>query len=755
MQVINSRNGARHEAWLTRLRRVGRRHPLLCCALACVAAIIAARHGAGWAAGVIACLGYLSGWLWGKHAALLGVGCAVVAALGFSLRSRHLQRAEQSLPGQHGYVQAVLLEDAGTNGRYWTAAARMREGGVCVWWKGGGEPPVAGSTVAASGRWEAVPPPRNEGEFDRAAWFRRRGIAAVFVAESGQQVDVGTLARGSAWWRHGFREAVTSGLTPDSRAARTIRAVVIGEHPENDDALVAAFRDSGSLHVFSVSGLHVMMMAGMAWWLLRRLRLSRRAAVLVLIPFMFGYAWITGNSAPAVRAAWMGAIFLGAFAFRRQPNMLNALGGVLLAAVLWDARLLLQPGVQLSYGVVAVIGIGSAWLAERGAGFAKPDDYLPESLLTDWQRRWLNARRWLVRATATSIAAFVGSTPLTLWHFGLVTPVSIPANLFLAPSVGSLLALSLVSAGIRPLAPGGSDRLNQANAWVAEAAFLTAEFFAGVPAGHANVRHESGSALRVFALDHGANAACFSTKRGAVLIDVGDRFGFRRTVFPALRHFGIEPDSAAFTHADGMHVGNAGDVLAAWPIRQVLLPVESSRSANYRSWQAAAVEKVSAVPGQRLALGDGRELEVLLAPPPDSARAAADDRVAIFRLHWDGWKILFLSDAGLATVRQLLGRDCAADVVVCGSHMSGRGWWDDDVFAAIAPRAIIASHADFPANERLAPEVVSAWRARGIAVFHQGECGGVTVTAEPAGLRLQGFLESGNVLLERTQDLKK
>lgn len=691
----------------------------------------------------------LAAWLFDWRRGCLAGMCAGLAACGFHLQHRLQQENTKDLLGRHAAVHAVLLEDAENHGRTWTAAAQLKPGGVKVWWHGRGAPPVSGSEVRAAGRFEALPAPRNEGEFDTAAWLRRRGIAAVFVAESNEASHSGVLARWSAWWRHGFREAVTAGLTPDSREARTIRAVVIGEHPENDDSLVAAFRDSGSLHVFSVSGLHVMMMAGMAWLLLRSLRVPRRTAVFVLIPFMFGYAWITGNSAPAVRSAWMGAIFLCAFLCRRKPDMLNALGAVLLTALLWDARLLLQPGVQLSYGVVAAIGIGSAWLAKCGGSLTKPDDYLPETLLTTGQRRWLNAKRWLVQSTATSLAAFIGSTPLTAWHFGLITPISIPANLFLTPSVGALLALSLVSAGIRPLAPGLADRLNLLNGAVANAAYRTADVFAQVPGGHLDVRHEGEPALRVFALDHGAGAACFSNKTGAVLIDAGDRFGFRRTVLPALRHFGIAPDALAITHADGGHLGNPSDVLAAFPIRQVLMPAESARSSGFRAWQEMAVSKIPAHAGQRLPLGDGAELEVLLAPAPDTARAAADDRVTILRLHWHGWKILFLSDAGMATARKLLDRECRADVVVCGRHRSDPIVLDDDLMAAISPRAIVASHADFPANERLAPETVAAWRARGIAVFHQGECGGVTITTESNNLRLRGFADFSDLLLER------
>ena len=92
---------------------------------------------------------------------------------------------------------------------------------------------------------------------------------------------------------------------------------MIGEQPPDADALISEFRNSGTLQVFSVSGLHVAMVGSIGWLILGWLGVPRRWAVVILLPLVFGYSWITGNSAPAVRSAWMAAVFLGAFVFRK------------------------------------------------------------------------------------------------------------------------------------------------------------------------------------------------------------------------------------------------------------------------------------------------------------------------------------------------------------------------------------------------------------------------------------------------------
>ena len=116
-----------------------------------------------------------------------------------------------------------------------------------------------------------------------------------------------------------------------------------------------------------------------------------------------------------------------------------------------------------------------------------------------------------------------------------------------------------------------------------------------------------------------------------------------------------------------------------------------------------------------------RRLEILHAPDPLAENALADERVAVFRLHWRGWKLLFTSDAGMGTELKLLdaGKDVAADVIIAGRHR-GDLTLCDRFLDAVNPQAIIASNSPFPLEERLAPDTVDYWKSRGIQVIDQG-----------------------------------
>ncbi|MEO8613566.1 MAG: ComEC/Rec2 family competence protein [Luteolibacter sp.] len=734
-------------------------HPLFVVAMVTVTCVALVDQQIAWGIAAAVFLGFIGFSLKGWQHGLAWLICGGLALGGYVGRNEFRKSAERMLIGSAGgEMQGKVLAD-GKGSRYWAAPVVLQSGpqaGAKVWWEGRGEVPVAGAVVKGRGNFAPLPLPRNPGEFDQASWLRSQGIAAVFEATlANSSVTTDPIARWGARIRQGFRAAVTAGLEEESQQARVIRAIVIGEQPENSDVLVAAFRNSGTLHAFSVSGLHVAMVGSIAWLILRLMGVPRRWAVLALLPLIFGYSWLTGNSAPAVRSAWMASVFLGAFIFRRRPDLLNALGAVLLAAMLFDGRLLFQPGVQLSYGVVAAISVGTAWTSPAFSWLAKPELYLPLALMTPWQTRWLNFRRNLAQSLGVSLAAGIGSTPLTAFHFGLVTPVSIFAGIVLVPLVFVLLCAALLAVAIFPVSLPVSCWVNKVNAKVADACVLTAQGFSSIPGGHFQIRQNTQPFLLIYDLEHGAGAACFSgVTEGAVLLDCGDFYSFKRRIVPSLRRLGITPDSVVLSHPDGDHLGGGAPVWEAFPIKQVLLPVERSRSPGFRSWMngapRAGIQTLQAAKIPSLPMPDGARLEILHVPDPLAQSATADERVTIFRLHWRGWKILITTDAGVAAELALLDahKDISADLIITGHHR-GDLTLTDPFLDAVHPQAILASNSPFPISERLDPNRVTYWRSRGIQVIDQAKSGGVTLTIDPSGaLRLEGFADHSILILK-------
>ena len=744
------------------LRRWVELHPLLWAALLAIGAVAAADGNAvaGAAIGLIAFAAILQA----RRADIL-VASLVLAGLAAGLHLHRLlpQRAAQREVVSSGSISAKVTarlesEPQGTGGG-WSALAEIESGGPAgkVWWRGFGPSPGKGAKIEARGRFLPFPEQRNPGEFDVANWLYRQGAWGVFEAsglakplEAPPPLDQ-AAAKARAW----FRDAVTAGLDPLGQEAAVIRAMVLGEMPQNEDVLIEAYRQSGTLHVFSVSGMHVAMVGMivgfvLCWWV------PRRAAVVVIVLAMLGYVWITGMKTPSVRAVMMAAVVLGAFFFRQRPDLLNALGLALLAALLLDGHQLFQVGSQLSFGVLAAIGLGATFARKYFAFLETKEPYLPRQLYGPWRKGWLWFRQKTAAAMGASSAASVGSLPLTLWHFGFFSWISILASPLIGLPVLVLMSLALVATALAPF-PAAQEHVNRMNGGVAWCCTKLATGFSAIPGGsHDFSRGRPGEDfLIVYDTGHGGGAACLHDGETSVLFDTAHRPGFRRTVLPSLRHLALRPQSIVLSHPDAGHLGGTVDALDALPVRQILLPVERARSTGFREIGEVAQKRGISTPrggkGARYEISPDAWIEILHEPDARNWNTMADERVMITRLHWHGWRVLFTADAGLATERAMVeaGGDLQADVIVAGRHRNDASL-GDDFLDAVQPKAIIAGHADFPQAERIPEDWMAACEQRGTLVFHQGRTGAVTLVVEEDGsLVIRGFVDGSELRLRR------
>ena len=217
-----------------------------------------------------------------------------------------------------------------------------------------------------------------------------------------------------------------------------------------------AFMRSGTFHIFSISGLHVGVIAGALQGLLHLLRLPRRPAVAVTLTVLWLYVQVTGAGAPAVRAFLMIAFLLASRIFRLPGNALAALAASALVTLLLDPLQLFSTGFQMSYCVVTALIVMGRPLAEQWQTRWQPFALLPRADWRWWHRALDERGRNFLGAAAGCWAAFLASAPAGIGFFGLFSPGSLVANLVIIPlSSAAMIAgfLSLVCglAGLLPL----------------------------------------------------------------------------------------------------------------------------------------------------------------------------------------------------------------------------------------------------------------------------------------------------------------
>lgn len=234
--------------------------------------------------------------------------------------------------------------------------------------------------------------------------------------------------------------------------AGMLRCLLLGERYAVDPDVERCFRESGTLHLLAVSGLHVAVFLGTLWYCLRLMRLPERLIATVVIMAALGYAVVAGLRPSVVRAALVAIIFCGGFLIYRRASFLNSLSLAALILLAVNPSALFVAGFQLSF--LAVVGIAafaeplSRWMLQFGG------EYLHR--LGAWDSPALRLR-WtfnsaVVRAVSVSIGAIALVLPLSAYCFRNVTFLSPLFNIFMFPAIWLVLVTGF-GAALLPVAP--------------------------------------------------------------------------------------------------------------------------------------------------------------------------------------------------------------------------------------------------------------------------------------------------------------
>jgi competence protein ComEC len=196
-----------------------------------------------------------------------------------------------------------------------------------------------------------------------------------------------------------------------------------------------------SRHLFSISGLHIAVIAAVIHLILTLLRLPRAACIVTGCALLWLYVDITGGTPSAVRAFAM-VLFLQASRLLRLPgNPVAALVASAVCVLVLDPMQLFGASFQLSYGIVAALLLLGLPLADYWIEKTALFTLLPKVSWTLGHRLLDRIRCALLGWMAIGLSTTVVSLISGVLIFQLFTPVSLPANLVLIP-LGSLTIIS-------------------------------------------------------------------------------------------------------------------------------------------------------------------------------------------------------------------------------------------------------------------------------------------------------------------------
>ena len=617
--------------------------------------------------------------------------------------------------------------------------------------------PARGDRVRITGSMQAIKPPRNPGEFSAKDWMARKGItceievaapADLAIEKKASVFSIFTTASRCRRW---MEKTLSLGISGDPVVCELLSGMVLGVIADVPDQLQEEFRNTGTFHLFAVSGLHVGMIGAILWQALKILGIGRRRAVFLIIPALFFYALLTGWRPSSVRAAVMSAIFLIGMTSSRQPVAFNSLcAAAFLILVQWTSEIF-NPGFHFSFFVVSAILLFAGPIHGWIRGRCHPDSFVPRQLWTKGQKWGAAAGEELGGLASVSLSAWIGSLPLTLVYFHLVSFSALPANLVIVP-LAFLIMITAFLAIIGGVIWGTLAAIfNNAN-WVFCKLLLgIVHLGAFLPASYFYVGAPAPAPVTVTVFDFGAGGGAAIESGGKIwLLDCGSKRQFDGVIAPWLHGRGKStPEGLVLTHGDAKHIGAAAELIESDPpgvlVESALDDRSSQRRSLHRRLEELGIPKSLCRPGDSLRISGDATLKVLF-PPAGIPRDLADDKALVVRLDTARARVLFLSDAGPPTVDWLLknaASELPADIVVKGMHSSGIPM-DTAFVDAVRPKLVVSTAARFPASERPDENWISLVEGRGIRVFRQDVTGAVRIDLRPTAFQATGFFDGSH-----------
>jgi competence protein ComEC len=547
------------------------------------------------------------------------------------------------------------------------------------------------------------------------------------------------------------------------------RALLLADMHLIEPAIRRRWSRSGLVHLLSVSGVHVAIIAAALLMLGRALRLPHGAAVLLAVGVTGVYVGILGLPPPAVRAAVMFCGVLIAKLRQRPASEWSVLSLGALLPVLVDSAAPLDLGWQLS--VLGVVALAASGRFARRLGWKG----------VAWS---ISLRRELLASSVASLA----STPLIAWFFGTISLIAPLTNLVAAPLVAALqptLFLALlcspdlrvarfVAGAAHPLLMmlDGIAAAGSAPFWAAIdlsptllQALLGGLLVSGLLA--AMVQRDCAPPLLLSALSavllmwqgvwgafgsgvlevHFLNvgqgdAAAIRTPRGRwILIDAGGGppgldHG-RRTVLPYLRRLGGPVEVFVLSHPHLDHVGGAPAVIGTVQPRLYFDGAFAGGSEAYRaSLESAAVHDVE---WRRVHPADTFRVDGVLlrflAPDSTWTVGLRDANLAstVVRVEYGQTRFLFVGDAEVEEEEWLLQHTPAAwlraEVLKVGHHGS-RTSSGASLLDAIRPSLALVSVGRGNRYGHPSPDVLGEFSRRGVRVLRTDIVGTTVVRTD-------------------------
>jgi competence protein ComEC len=255
----------------------------------------------------------------------------------------------------------------------------------------------------------------------------------------------------------------------DKEQKGVLKALIVGDRNAISPELRKAFNRVGAGHLLAISGLHIGIIAAASFfifrWILSHIGFflshawTKKGAVLLSVVPVIIYGLLSGMSPSTQRAVIMVMVFLTAFLFEREHDLINTLAIAAMLILIVHPPSVFSISFQLSFAAVLAIIYGLSRIPKpRASASNRSGKQKRTKIITK-----------LYYFFMTSFFAVAGTLPLVMVYFNQVSLVGLPANIVFIPLIGFVVVpLGILAVFILPFTASGALVLLKAASEVLE-----------------------------------------------------------------------------------------------------------------------------------------------------------------------------------------------------------------------------------------------------------------------------------------------
>ena len=628
----------------------------------------------------------------------------------------------------------------------------------------GGRETEAGEGLILRGPLSDLDWARNPGAFNEFLYYKARKIHYKCFPEIEGVSGKGKMSLSLALskWRQQL-SGIYESVLPHEEAG-IVRSVVLGDRSGLEETTQELYKAAGIYHLLCVSGLHVSILSLLIYRLLGLILEKRRAGVINLALLIL-YCIFTGSGIATVRAVIMAGIVIAGDLLFRGRDLPSSVSFAAVCMLLFEPLYIIDAGFQMSFS--AVFGI---------ATLTAP----VERLLS----RFIFIPRFLRTAASGNLAAIIGTFPVLLFHFYVLTTYAFFANLIILPTSFILVGMGVITGGAgifslevaRFLAgslylllrfyrsvcelfsrlPAAEILAGSCGLWTALCLGITALMFAYWFNGKPDQMKQRGRLFLISLAIAAAAAAYHYRKPGfeITMLDVGqgDAFVIRqnrrvfvldggglanalpggntgaRVLVPYLNYLGVNRINGVFvSHPDSDHAAGIIELLPRKRVDNLYFAYNVERdNAIYQDIEDYCHK--FRIPISYLSKDDiltSGEMRINTVYPAENDIGTGNESCLVLQFHSAGASILFTGDIGGDVEKRL---SFASPTVLKLSHHGSKHSNGGDFLRKASPALAIVSTGRRNVYGHPSQEVKECLKDLGIPLYDTAERGAVTLT---------------------------